>query len=251
MISLREFKPIELTKSKLIISSQEAPRLSLEIQPYPGPGTALSITLPYRIPFTIHRSNAHTDPLVLHWSPLSNFMRCQFVLLHESPLGLERVQFPELSPGEASEEDGTTITCSSNNVYMWELPAAGKFSQFSELTENYQKTLTPGETYHLFWPGGVMDIWEWGAMAEWQDKGLKSHSLNEARLPRVILPASNVLTFVAKEEDVPWPERLALANHKTPEGRKLGMDYINWMEWEWRRKTFPPSPPPVGPNARL
>jgi hypothetical protein len=209
-------------------------------------GNSLSLTLPYRILFKLGRSDENSKSIIFRHSQPTDFRRCRFVLLHETSSGLQKVDVPEPQPGRTFEEDADTVKFNGYNHCIWELPPSGREQQLGELMGNYQKTLVAGEKYHFFWPGMEIDMWEWGTRGEWQGKELKSQATRDTKLPRLVLPASNVLSFTAKHEDEPWPERARF------EEAGNSFESINVRELEWRRKKYPPPlPPPLGPEARV
>jgi hypothetical protein len=213
-------------------------------------GTALSVTLPYTISLTLRRSDSRTKPLIFRWPQAYNFRRSRFVIIHESTSGFVRLEVPEMYTDKTSLDDVEQLEVGHQNC-LWELPSAGEVGYGVDLTDNYQKLLIPGEKYHLFWPGGEIDMWEWGTKTEWTGKQLRVRS-TENKLSRLLLPASNVLSFTAKEEDMSWPDRVAIEKWTDPNGKSLSMGSINRLELDWRRKQAPlPLPSPLGPEARV
>ncbi|KAF2717116.1 hypothetical protein K431DRAFT_316050 [Polychaeton citri CBS 116435] len=113
------------------------------------------------------------------------------------------------------------------------------------LPMHYQQKLKAGETYQLLWPGSELNIWGWGKKAEHVGKELRSWQTRKSEQSKLILPASQPITFTTKEELEPWPER----PETTSEAQ---FQLANYDEWRWRlERNPPPSPPPLGPPDRV
>ena len=156
-------------------------------------------------------------------------MHRRFILLLETPAGLQRIEIRNAQPENVlGEVDAVLFT--GHNGDIWALDTGDEISQLGELVAQYQQLLIPGEKYHLLWPGGEIDMWEWGAKSEWAGKELKARAAGSRDSQILVITARNVLSFTAKEEEIPWPER------KEVEKRGSGFAYMNDREAEWRRK---------------
>jgi hypothetical protein len=227
----------------------DAPRITLKMgaaQSRPE----LSTALPYYINFTLQRlPNAQEKPCIFRWDAHSNgFSRSRFVLLRRTANDdLEKVdvtELPRVTP-DFGEED--TMSVDGYNHHLWDLKAGGNVSLRAALPMNYQKLLVPGEKCHLIWPGGEIDMWDWGTIREHIGEKLKSQSTRDSKLPRLVLPACDGIAFTAKEESEPWPDR--------PEREsKAGFAKANLEEQQWRmarERDRGVSPPGIQPSERV
>ena len=209
-------------------------------------GSSLSVTLPYNLEFHFQRSDHYSKPLIFRFRPDNEFRHSRFILLHETTLGLRKIEVPKLQEDQQFEDDVDTLQFNGWNHCICDIAPPGTLQVNGQMIGNYQKALIPGEKYHFFWPGMEIDMWEWGTRYEWKNKELISQSIRDTKPPRLVIPASNVLTFTAKVEDEPWPERAYL------ESGYASFAELNIRELEWRRKKYPPPlPPDIGPEAKV
>lgn len=165
------------------------------------------------------------------------------VLLHMTERGPVRVPIePRTSP--ARDDEDTIPSFNGWTPYLEEIPASGALKLITELPMRYQTQLQAGETYQLLWPGGEVGMWDWGRRIEHVGKEIKSRRTRSEQ-PKLIIPASEPITFKAKEEEEPWPDRPETID-------EFDFNRVNDDEWRWRiDRDPPPSPPPMGEADRV
>lgn len=219
----------------------DAPRIILELETTTAVPGELSITLPHWIFFKLRRAPDDTSKsCIFWWNTYLAFVNAEIVLLHMTEQGPERVHVdPQIVPVR-SDADAVAVT--RWEPYFEELPPCGEIKLAALLPMHYQQKLKAGETYQLLWPGGRLNMWDWGSKAEHIGRELKSWRTRESPQPRLIVPASEPITFTAIEESEPWPER--------PEATSdFQFQVANRDELRWRReRNPPPSPSPLGPS---
>lgn len=256
--------------------SPGAPRLTFKMEAYmPSNGAELCMTMPYRIHFTYTRPADDVDgrPIVCRWTPWSNLARRRFVLLHEKGTSgdVEPVEVGPLDGLVDSFYEGETTTCSAYNSAVWDLGPGKTFAPTGHLTANYQTRLVPGETYHLLWPGGVIDMWDWGTKDELGRVGklLKSRAVQQQeeedeeedeekkkkKLPVLVLRPAAGIKFKAVETDEPFPDRTKYIRRAGPH---TSYDTANQRERQWRLELQRRrdaltriSPEPISPGERV
>lgn len=62
-------------------------------------------------------------------------------------------------------------------------------------------------TYTLLYPGCEVLMWDWGTMNEHRHHGLEIKRRDPAAEEGLVIPGGASVTFKAKEEDEPWPQR--------------------------------------------
>lgn len=197
-------------------------------------GAELCLTLPYHIDMTITRlADAHpgASPIVWYWTVWDWLARGRFVLLHEHAPG-------QLEPVEVGVMDGLVeefyhgeedeVPIQNGHVSQFSAsPPNNEINCCTHLTANYQTKLIPGEQYHLFWPGGEINIWDWGTKEEHAGQVIR----NNKELPMLaLLPAAGIV-FKAIETNQPYPDR---AVHIKREGSFPDYDWANYAEELWR-----------------
>lgn len=84
-------------------------------------------------------------------------------------------------------------------------------------------------------------MWEWGTIQQHRDYGLEIKRRDPAAEEGLVIPGGGSVTFKAKNEDEPWPERAARLTKK-------GFNSANYAELEWRlalKRKREGSPPPM------
>lgn len=196
----------------------------------------LCITTPFKIEFSITQlsGSTHNKNITYRWSAWEDLAKGRFVLLHETATGeLERVEVGMLQgliDSMYSEEEQQSSVSESEVNHS----APGKRKiRVQHLTANYQTRLTPGETYHLIWPGGEIKLWEWGSLQELWNTQLQPRADGDTRRPFLWLPPVAGVIFKAYEAETPFPERGVYIEH---EGPHVSYDTANEIEMDWRMK---------------
>jgi hypothetical protein len=86
-------------------------------------------------------------------------------------------------------------------------------------------------------------------MSDHVGKELESQKLRESKLPQLVLPASRVVAFTAKQESEPWPDRPETKTEA--EFQEVNMKEEDWRREEDRRRDPPLSPSPREPSERV
>lgn len=233
----------------------------------PSHGAELCMTMPYRIQFTYTRPAEEEDsdsrPIVCGWTSWSNLARGRFVLLHETASGeLEPVEVGMLDGLAATFYAGEEESCSAYNSAVWEIGPGKTFAPVGHLTANYQTRLVVGETYHLLWPGGVVEMWDWGTKDGHGRTGtlVTSRAVRERedknKLPVLVMPPAAEIRFKAVETaDEPFPDR---SKYIRRDGPHTSYDTANQRERQWRLEQqrrrdalTRTSPEPVSPDKRV
>lgn len=207
------------------------------MEPYEADeGAQLCITMPYRINFTIlrPRDDSHRKPVTYRWSAWESMAKGRFRLLHELASGeLEPIEVSKLGGLVDSmyeeEEEETSVTESA----VEEAGPGDHPRRLCTLTANYQTKMTPGEKYHLIWPGGEIDLWQWGSKEQLWDTTLKPRrgkGLVENSTALVLTPAGGVI-FKAYDADTPFPDRQLYIEE---DGPHASYDTANEIEQDWR-----------------
>lgn len=207
----------------------------------PPNSPGLCVTMPNYMDFFITRlPDADGRPLICRWTPWRRFLTWgRLVLLHEKAPGqLEPVDVGLLEGLDDHQDRGAEDTAKVPGNGVWEMSSnpGDRIERRSRLTANYQTKLVPGERYRLLWPGGEIDMWDWGTIEEHEGVDLKARAAagagkGDGELPAlVLLPAAGV-AFEAVEADEPYPDR---ARHIAGEGPHISYDEANAAEHRWR-----------------
>jgi len=89
---------------------------------------------------------------------------------------------------------------------VWELQPGQSAKKNVQLPEGFQKILVAGEKYSLLWPGGEITQWITGSVKEHVGQPLPDTAREHGGHP-LFLPGGAHTTFVAENEEEPWPER--------------------------------------------
>ncbi|KAL1853629.1 hypothetical protein Daus18300_011752 [Diaporthe australafricana] len=202
-------------------STSEAPRFALEIRgssKWPN-ANELCITLPYRLEVNITRlPDAYKySTVVFRWSLWNCLAKEQFILLHEKAPGqLEKVDvgmYDNVCPEEENEK-AAGLDYNAENVWkMSPSPPRNTASCSLTLPANYQTKLIAGERYHLLWPGGRINLWDWDT--EQQHVNLSTNLGAGEKPPIALLPAVGIV-FKAVETDKPFYHRENIVDPEAP-----------------------------------
>jgi hypothetical protein len=213
----------------------------------------LSKTLPFQIELTLKRAeDGHSSPCIFHWSPnIHGFLATGFILLHITAASIvERVEIDHTGLLKLPEEVAPLVVGSGNH-FLWELAPGCETTFVATLPERYQRVLVPGDKYQLVWPGGEIDVWDWGTIHEHANQELRPRSTDDnPHKPRLILPGGPSISFQAEEESDPWPMR-------PMREAKIGFMAANLEEQRWRlrqqkkQRERPASPPPIEASERM
>lgn len=202
----------------------------------PTDSAMLCITLPYMMMFTTVRASddAHKRPITYMWSAWGSMAKGRFVLLHETGSGeLEPIEVSMLGGlvDEMYGEDEAEVSASDSEVR--EGFPGQQSAPVAHLMANYQTKLVPGETYHLVWPGGEIELWEWGTRHELRSKSLKLRRRRDRGVdtPALMLPPAAGITFTAYEAKEPFPDR---EQYIEMSGPHASYDTANEIEQDWR-----------------
>jgi hypothetical protein len=123
----------------------------------------------------------------------------------------------------------------------------------ASLPAQYYQALHAGETYTVLYPGGEVQMWDWGTIEEHRGKEMKARHLmspseGDANLPRLMIPGGARVSFTVRAEEASWPGRLEYeARH--------GFEATNLAEQQWRQEEAQKSmriiegwPAPFGPE---
>lgn len=213
--------------------------------------------MPYRILVHITRPLDDRDdrPMVCRL-PLFRYMALgQFVLLHErKETGeLERLNVGKLQGVPLDTEQSPSVHGSGCQM----ISPGQTDTSCIHLTANYQTQLVPGETYHLLWPGGEVEEWDWVLTNEddedWEQE-FKPPAVQKAVMPRLVLPPAAGIVFTAVAADEAFPDR---GRHIECDGPHASYDVANDMEYDWRlaqerlreAQARGPTPEPQGISA--
>jgi hypothetical protein len=170
-----------------------------------------------------------------------------FVLLHHNAEGgVDTVDVDHSRVLNLSEADAIVVT--GGNMSLWQLSPGGEVVCAAELPERYYRALKAGETYTLLYPGCEILLWDWGTLKEHLGREIRRRTpTTTTALPNPVIPGGQSVTFTAKQEDEPWPERAAYQ-------AKNGFGFANLKELEWRlemKRKREGSPLPMRESERV
>ncbi|CAG8112422.1 unnamed protein product [Penicillium nalgiovense] len=157
----------------------------------------------YPITFTITReaNDTQRQPCIIHWDPVEGGFGQQGIMLLRSnspctnklqPLqvDLEKLRAKFLRPRE--------LEVNASDPCFKELKPGVTVSWEVALPSVYFDSFHGGDFYYIFWSGGQIPLWDWGTLAEFQNRKLGPKS------PAVILPAGpqQHLAIPAEESDI-------------------------------------------------
>lgn len=114
------------------------------------------------------------------------------------------------------EENEKAAGLDYNAENVWKLsPSPPRNTTGCSLTlpANYQTKLIAGERYHLLWPGGRIDSWDWDT--EQQHVNLSTYPKAGEKPPIVLLPAAGIV-FKAVVTDKPFYHRENILDPEAP-----------------------------------
>jgi hypothetical protein len=197
--------------------------------------------------FTFTRESCSADvqntSITLLWDVFSVLTEPKIVILHQTEKGFEKIDLPVDERYNLIRKQRKYIGCRD----LTEVPPEGT-EILDTLPGIFHDSLKPGENYVLLWPGGEIKWWDWGDIQYGERMGLDD--VNHCPRPRIIIPASNPVHFIVREEPVSWPDREEYA-------KTLSIDSLNREEESWRQeleweKTVPQGPGPmVSESERL
>jgi hypothetical protein len=148
-------------------------------------------------------------------------------------------------------ENEDTVFTTRDGPHIGELSPNSEFKRLKTLPGNYQQRLQAGETYQLRFRGREIYMWDWGTEEDDSGKELKSCRLRDPPQPPLVIPPSEPITFIAREELELWPER---PKPRPSTGPLYNQDYwflrVNEDELLWRMYRDRPPSPPLGPLDR-
>ena len=222
----------------------------------------LSLTLPYKIEFILHRAreDGSDKPCIFRWSPaIDGFSPSGVVLLHhgdssnsDGPKTCEVDYYPK--PLKSPNED--SILADAQNGHLFELAPGGEARCIASLPARYYQALRAGEMYTLLYPGGEVAMWDWGTVEEHPGKEMKvqhlmSSSGESSSLSTVMIPGGARVSFTARAEETPW---LGRADYEA----RNGFELANLAEQQWRQEEARKGtriiegwPAPFGPEDRV
>jgi hypothetical protein len=212
----------------------------------------LSLTLPYKIEFILHRAkeDGSDKPCIFRWSPtIDGFSPSGVVLLHHGDSsnsdGPKICEVDYTKPLKSPNED--YILADAQNSHLYELAPGGEARCIASLPARYYQALHAGEMYTLLYPGGEVAMWDWGTVEE----HLMSSSEENSSLSTLMIPGGARVSFTARAEETPW---LGRADYEA----RNGFELANLAEQQWRQEEARKGmriiegwPAPFGPEDRV
>jgi hypothetical protein len=197
----------------------ETPRLTLTLKGKscldPGFDTSYSLI----ITITRDEDDPQTQPCIIHWDPIEDaFGQPGIMLVHSrysfaedlGPVQIDsnQLRVKSLHPREVSQSDPCFKQLYPGSSVSWEL----------DLPSVYFDSLQQGDDYRIRWVGGKISLWDWGTLAQHNDRMLGP------KCPAVVLPGG--------------PEQL------------VSVEYVE-TDIDEEVPQMPPSPAPIFASARM
>lgn len=211
----------------------------------------LSLTLPYRIEFTLRRAKTDCSdrPCIIRWSPtIDGFSSAGLILLREDNTatgGFEPCAVDQSGLSEPSDQDAIVVDHHGRDKFLWELAPGGEVRFAACLPARYYAAMVPDETYTLLYTGGEVALWDFGTIQEHHGQLMK------ARSPSLRIPGGARISFTARTEKTQWPGRAAYEAEN-------GFDMANLAEQRWRQQEARKGmriqeglAEPIGPDERV
>ena len=96
-------------------------------------------------------------------------------------------------------------------------------------------------------------VWDWGTFQGHVGQKMKSQRSRNGELPKLVLPACGPLTFVARQEEEPWPDRASYLAHPAMSFESANIEESMWWTEEAFRRAIERavSPPPITASERV
>lgn len=193
--------------------------------------------------------SSQDKPVTLLWHPWTAAVeKRQFVLLRQTDAGFEKVELPKDARNKYHTRDTPDVVSYSGQMFST-VPANSTLKMVTSLPAEYHPLMKAGESYVFMWQGEEIEWWQWGTSFELQGHPVKGDTTNR---PSIVLPASNVIGFTARDELLPWPEEA-----ESP--RSYDVSVTNRRKQDWRESqreaeriaSFKPAPAIVKSTAKV
>jgi hypothetical protein len=160
----------------------------------------LELDTSYAITFTITREadDPERRPCIFHWDPIEDgFGQSGFMLFRRIPVGNPNFGWHPVSinPSQSLAKSIQPREVSISDPCIKELLPGASVSWEVPLPIVYFDSFRPGQFYQTLWVGGQIPLWDWGTLAEYQNRKLSPKSIS------LILPISEMQSLHIFDEE--------------------------------------------------
>ncbi|KAJ7669909.1 hypothetical protein DFH06DRAFT_1179447, partial [Mycena polygramma] len=200
--------PTRTSPPHLILESdriKQAPHLSLSLSassPYISVSGNKSFNSDIAISTTIHyHTEPHDRPIVFRKES-----DARYALLiwpddgdsGEGPQEIVQEELCQVALAWDKEPEAETISISAGSGFQSLAPGQSVQETWRGFC-GYQESFKVGKKYTFQYIGGVIDWWDWGTVEDHKDEWVGLYETSHDARPRIVIPASNALEFVAVE----------------------------------------------------